>query len=184
MSAMMGLKQIAIWMSRMAHSRGFGIQSPTDYAFVRYVINEHWPYYQYDSLPTANWETLHLARLYFRLSNWRQPSVIVVPNPMDDNDLRTTYLKAGCYKATLQSESPTIELMLQPLVGNYRQQLLDSLNRVDDQSVVIVEHLYEDWAFWHSLVADPRAIITFDLYYCGIILFDKKRTKQHYKINF
>jgi hypothetical protein len=103
---------------------------------------------------------------------------------MDDNDLRTTYLKAGCYKATLQSESPTIELMLQPLVGNYRQQLLDSLNRVDDQSVVIVEHLYEDWAFWHSLVADPRAIITFDLYYCGIILFDKKRTKQHYKINF
>lgn len=178
------VKQIAVWISRMAHSRGFGIQSPTDYAFVRYVVNEHWPYYQYDTLPSADWETLHLARLYFRLANWRQPSVIVVPEAMEEANLRTTYLKGGCHKATFHADSPTIELMLLPLSGHYHQRWNKALEKVDENSVIVVERIYQDWSFWLSLVDDPRTIITYDLYYCGIILFDKKRTKQHYKINF
>ena len=180
----MGLKQIAVWLSRIAHSRGFGIQSPADYSFVRYVVNEHWPYYQYATLPTADWETLHLLRLYFRLANWRQPLVITVPPSIDDKDIRTTYLKAGCWDATLQTNSTKVEMMLQPLTGDYRQRLEKALEKVDDHSVIILERIYQDWPFWHSLVNDPHTVVTFDLYYCGIILFDKKRTKQHYKNNF
>ena len=34
-------------MRRIGHCRGFGIQSPTDFMFVREVVNEHWPYYAY-----------------------------------------------------------------------------------------------------------------------------------------
>ena len=35
-----------------------------------------------------------------------------------------------------------------------------------------------------EIVADEHTSITFDLYYCGLVMFDKKRTKQHYIINF
>ena len=44
------LKRYLVWLGRIHRCGGFGIQSPTDYSFVRYVINEHWPYYAYDSL--------------------------------------------------------------------------------------------------------------------------------------
>ena len=52
-----------VWLSRIHHCRGFGIQSPTDYAFVRYVVNEHWPYYAYDQLTADSWLNKKLGRL-------------------------------------------------------------------------------------------------------------------------
>ena len=39
-----------IWLSRIGCCRGFGIQSPWAYSLVRYVINEHYPYYAYECL--------------------------------------------------------------------------------------------------------------------------------------
>ena len=67
-----------IWLKRCCHSRGFGIQSPTDYSFVRYVINEHWPYYAYDQLAIEdNWLRQKVGRLCLRLANHRQPSEVI-----------------------------------------------------------------------------------------------------------
>jgi len=31
---------------------------------------------------------------------------------------------------------------------------------------------------------DKRTGVTFDLYYCGIVFFNKKRFKQNYIVNF
>lgn len=72
------LKHWLVWLSRIHHSWGFGIQSPTDYAFVRYVVNEHWPYYAYENLLDDDWMQQKLGRLYFRLANWRQPNRMIV----------------------------------------------------------------------------------------------------------
>lgn len=44
------VKRLSVWLRRAHHSRGFGVQSPSAYSFVRYVINEHYPYYSYDLL--------------------------------------------------------------------------------------------------------------------------------------
>ena len=33
------------WLRRIKYCRGFGVQSPSAYRFIRYVINEHYPYY-------------------------------------------------------------------------------------------------------------------------------------------
>ena len=85
------LRRWLIWLSRIHRCRGFGIQSPTDYAFVRYVVNEHWPYYAYDSLPDDPWLTSKLGKLYFRLANWRQPTVMLA-------DRYQSYWQAGCRK--------------------------------------------------------------------------------------
>ena len=73
------LKRLWIWLRRCSHSRGFGVQSPWAYSFIRYVVSEHYPYYAYDELrqryAEADAVTRKLAEFYFRLANFRQPEV-------------------------------------------------------------------------------------------------------------
>ena len=164
-----------VWLSRIRHCRGFGIQSPTDYWLVRYVINEHWPYYQYEALKDGDdWLTRKLGRLYFRLVNWRQPSVI-------ESDGYRKYLQAGCNGAHFGASTELIRLTL---AGDYRGRLLSIYNKVGDGAVLIVEGIRHDRDFWRAIQDDERTGITFDLYYCGLVVFDSKRHKQNYIINF
>ena len=37
---------------------------------------------------------------------------------------------------------------------------------------------------WRSGGVETQGVVTFDLYYCGLVFFDKKRYKQNYIINF
>jgi hypothetical protein len=169
------LKAAVVWIRRIGHCRGFGIQSPSDYWLVRYVINEHWPYYQYETLgQNDDWLTRKLGRLFFRIANWRQPSVI-------ESSTYRDYLQAGCRKA-LWGESS--ELMVLSLDDEWRSRLLEIYNKVSADSVLIVTGLSRARDVWREIVADKRAVLTFDLYYCGIVLFDKKRNKKNYIINF
>lgn len=178
---MNGLTRILVWLRRLPHSRGFGVQSPTDYWLVRYVVNEHWPYYQYSELGAADgWLARKLGRLYFRLANWRQPAVIVAPTEA------ARYAQAGCRRARVvaPADAPRTELTLLRLEGDYRAAFGQAVAKADDQSVVVIEGIWRDRDFWQQVVADERTGVTFDLYYCGIVMFDKKRAKQNYIINF
>jgi hypothetical protein len=172
---MQRLRHSFVWLMRIGHCRGFGIQSPTDYWLVRYVINEHWPYYQYASLGEEDeWLTKKLGLLYFRIANWLQPRVI-------ESDGFRQYLQAGCQKAEFGDSKELIRLTLE---GDYRSRLTTIYNKVESHSVLIVEAIRKNRAFWREIVADERTGVTFDLYYCGIVMFDKKRHKQNYIINF
>ena len=167
--------RLLVWIRRIGHCRGFGIQSPNDYWFVRYVINEHWPYYQYDAIGRGDdWLTRKLGRLYFRLANWRQPAMIAA-------DSYRTYFRAGCRKAAFGESS---ELVLMTLDGGWREQFEGLCQKADERSVLVVEGIWKDKEAWAGIVGDERTGVTFDLYYCGIVMFDRKRKKQHYIINF
>ena len=165
-----------IWLKRCCHSRGFGIQSPTDYSFVRYVINEHWPYYAYDQLAIEdNWLRQKVGRLCLRLANHRQPSEIIDLVGFAD------YLQAGCRKAHIVAvPHSAIQLAVVPADTDYQT----LFSQCDEQSIVLFDDIRAHYAQWNTIIHDPRASVTFDLYYCGIVLFDPKRTKQHYIINF
>lgn len=164
-----------VWICRIGHTRGFGIQSPTDYWFVRYIINEHWPYYQYETLGRGDdWLTRKIGKLCFRLANWLQPSVV-------ESQYYRDYIQAGCHKA-LFGES--IELVVMPLEVNSQRRLTDIYNKVSPQSVLVVTGISKAWELWQQIVDDDRTGVTFDLYYCGIVMFDKKRHKMNYIINF
>ena len=166
------LKRSLVWLSRIHHCRGFGIQSPVDYAFVRYVINEHWPYYSYALLPDDGWLTRKLGRLYFRLSNWRQPKVM-------QSDSYQRYWQAGCRKTVFRDTVQRVEL------GRTVIEDCDALwGQCDEQSVLVVEGIHRDWQRWHAIEQDERTGTTFDLYYCGIVFFEKNRYNHHYIINF
>ena len=169
------LKATVVWLRRIGHCRGFGIQSPSDYWLVRYVINEHWPYYQYESIgQDDDWLTRKQGRLCFRIANWRQPAVI-------ESNAYREYLQAGCRKAVWGESS---ELMVLSLEGDWRSRLSYIYNKVSADSVLVVTGLSKARDVWREIVNDERAVLTFDLFYCGIVLFDKKRDKKNYVINF
>ncbi len=185
------LKRLIVWMRRMRHSRGFGVQSPYDYGFIRYVVNEHWPYYAYEELQRTvtdiDKRTRKLCRLYFRMANWRQPQVIVDYQP--ETEAYRLYMQAGCRKAEFEDTGvrSAVELCRMSLKGDYRTFYEEVLKRVDDRSVLIVEGIKRDKntkAFWEQVTQDKRTGVTFDLYYCGIVFFNKKRFKQNYIVNF
>lgn len=173
------LRKYWVWMRRIGHCRGFGIQSPGDYWLVRYVINEHWPYYQYDSLgKDDDWLTRKLGRLYFRLANWRQPDTVIDTAP-------SPYWQAGCRKALVCYDTDRVELMrLRVGEEDCRSALENAYKKTDSRSVLVLEGIWRDRELWQEVVADKRTGVTFDLYYCGLVMFDKKREKNNYIINF
>jgi hypothetical protein len=169
------LRRWLVWLSRIHHCRGFGIQSPADYAFVRYVVNEHWPYYAYDDLTNPDWLRQKLGRLYFRLTNWRQPDRMLT-------DSYQKYWLAGCQKTKFVSDIDFVELVRIDIDDKYSWDKM--LPLCNEQSVIVVEGIWRNLKRWRSLISDERVSTTFDLYYCGIVLFEKKRYKHHYTINF
>lgn len=172
---MLFVRRWLVWLSRIHRVWGFGIQSPTDYAFVRYVVNEHWPYYAYEELTDPDWLTEKLGKLYFRLANWRQPKVMAT-------DCYQRYWQAGCRKTRFVPVVNTVELARIEVEDISSWSSL--LPKCNDQSVVVVEGIWRNKELWKAMLQDKRVVITFDLYYCAIVLFDKNRFKHHYKINF
>jgi len=164
-----------VWCSRIHRCRGFGIQSPTDYAFVRYVINEHWPYYAYDELTDDDWLTQKLGRLFFRMANWRQPRLML-------RDKWQRYWHAGCRTTIFADSVDTVELAYVEI--DDRQTWLGLLPKCNKDSCVIVGGIHRDKTGWQLMLSAPHVGIAYDLYYCGILMFDKKRHPHHYVVNF
>ncbi len=168
-------KRWLIWLSRIHHCRGFGIQSPSDYSFVRYVVNEHWPYYAYEELTDDDWLTQKLGRLYFRLANWRQPKYM-------KPDAYQRYWHTGCKAIAFVDDPPIVELSR---IDVEDKALWTSiLSRCNERSVVVVEGIWRHPEQWQAIIHDERISVSFDLYYCGIVLFDKKLYTKHYIINY
>lgn len=169
------LKRWLVWLGRIRHCRGFGIQSPTDYWFVRYVVNEHWPYYAYDEIGQDDgWLQRKLGWLYFRLANWRQPQTVIDRVGVSD------YLRAGCRSAIVVNDVSDYDLAIVPVNDDYH----DYLDHAVDGSVLVFQDIAARKGLWRSIMNDERATICFDLYYCGIVVFDSRRTKQSYVVNF
>lgn len=166
-------------MTRLHRSHGFGVQSPNDFAFVREVIEEKTPYYPYDDLGKDDDSlTRKLGFLYFRIANWRQPDVI-------ESDAYQDYLHAGCRKSVFGESDELILVSSDRVTLDYL--LTDVLGRISDATVLVVDGIHnskQTLETWRALLADNRVKVTFDLYYCGIVFFDKKRYKKHYKIRF
>ena len=180
------LKRLWVWLSRIHLCRGFGIQSPTDYWFVRYVINEHWPYYAYAGLGGrgGGWLTHKVGRLCLRLANWRQPALIVTSRqPQQSGSVLHDYFRAGCRTAGF-AEEPAGDVELAYITAADAEAWQRLLPHCTERSVVVVGDLWRNWPFWRAIEQHDRVGTTFDLYYCGIVFFDTKRFKHHYKVNF
>ena len=174
------IMQAFVWLKRIRHCRGFGIQSPTDYSFVRDVVNEQRPYYAYSEVGlTDDWLRSKLGRLYLRLANYVQPDVIA------DLAGYTDYLSAGCRKAaitkSLSNDFGNSPALVVVPVDDINPALL---SHCGDKTLLVVEDIGTHHRQWQTVVKWPAATVTFDLYYCGIATFNPQRAKQHYIVNF
>lgn len=195
------------WLRRCGYCRGFGVQSPSAYAFIRYVINEHYPYYAYQELKERlvhlDRRQHKLGRLLLRLSNFWQPEISIC-----NDSLFEDYLHAGCRKVKRVELEPPIQtdhlllkdnLLLNEAWGKKRMMVINLekmrmeevrtqvLPLCDDLTMlVLLGNLYREkqGEEWHQLQESDYCGITYDLYSLGIIFFDKKKFKQHYRMNF
>lgn len=185
------------WLRRIKYCRGFGVQSPSAYRFIRYVINEHYPYYAYDELrkelPRLDSLTRKRMELYFRIANYRQASLWL--DFCERNDVIATYVGQGCH-ATLVRRITDLQqitaydrievLCICPSAGC--EALLEAaLQKTDDHTLFIIEDIgYNDTAkrMWQTLLESDLTSVSYDLYYLGIAFFDRKRYKANYVVNF
>jgi hypothetical protein len=185
------------WIRRRCRSRGFGVQSPFAYWLIRYVIGERDPYYAYDDLRAVvtdiDAKKRKLFELYFRLANYSLASnwIDCGRNPEDCRQ----YVNAACKKtrfvniASVQdlSDINTVGIARISIKGNYRELYDTVMTKVNAHSMLIIEDIMHDAEtkkFWKEVLADERTGVTFDLYSCGIVFFDKRKYKQNYAANF
>nr|WP_315454959.1 hypothetical protein [uncultured Prevotella sp.] len=198
------IKRFVVWLRRMRYSRGFGVQSPWAYRFIRYVVNEHYPYYKYEQLAEQVYGidkiTRKLCKFYFRLANYQQAHTFVDCYPT--SSCYKIYVDAGCQKANYHriieatSEAELIRLFSNigdysmvrvPLVANYRMVVDKALDHLPSSSVLIIENIKRDkeaQRYWPELISDSRTGVSFDLYYCGVLFLKNDMVKQSYIVNF
>ena len=171
------IKRYIIWLRRMSYSRGFGVQSPSAYRFIRYVISEHYPYYAYADLrkkyPTLKDSSLLADYVAHGCKMTRVRNVVselsggdTVDDSLDDVVMRLVRICpiAGC-EAFLEK----------------------ALAESDQSSVFVIEDISSDAVahrMWQQLVESEKVSVSYDLYYCGIAFFDTDRHKTNYVVNF
>ena len=185
------------WLRRIKYCRGFGVQSPSAYRFIRYVINEHYPYYAYDELRKELTRLDSLTRkrmeLYFRVANFRQASLWL--DFCERNDVIATYVGRGCHATQVRRITDLQQITADDRIEVLRicpsagcEALLEAaLQKTDDHTLFIIEDIgYNDTAkrLWQKLIESDITSVSYDLYYLGIAFFDRKRYKANYVVNF
>ncbi len=181
-------KRWLIWIYRWRHCRGFGVQSPSDYSFIRYVINEHYPYYAYDDLkkelPNVDKLNRKKAELLFRVSNWKQAKNVFLQS---DDDIYKRYISSGSRKSGIGNKlTEDDSLMVVSALSVDDNQLQNLMNNLKNDSLIFLDDIdkVEGRNVWEKIIGDERATITFDLYYAGIAMNVAKRYKHNYIVNF
>lgn len=188
------VKWVWNWIHRMGYSRGFGVQSPSAYSFIRYVLTEHYPYYAYDELKmrfkSSDHATKKKGRLYFRLANYAQASHWFDYHSAEQP--YAAYVHEGCRKTVFQAiDGKTIpnafRIARLSMTEDY-QAVYEALCKVaTDDSILILEGINDNKdtkAFWKRVQESQKATRTYDLFLCGIIVFDTSKHKHHYIVNF
>ena len=197
------IKRALVWFARIGCCRGFGIQSPWAYSLVRYVINEHFPYYAYEQLrsafPGSDAVRRKVDEFLLRLANFVQPSAVVAVTG-DTRRLESSkaYLRAGCKSLQIVDAGNTDGKSAADAVCSIPGQhilyadaaaldictLKRTLEVMPTGYFVVLDGLWKSKAAWNEAANDIQGIVMFDMYYCGLIYVDAKRYKQNYKINF
>ncbi len=143
-------------LRRIPRTRGFGVQSPTAYSFLRNVVNES----QFLSLHACEEKLLaayphkgaRRERFLFRL-RYCYPLMTVI-------DMRQSFDEFRLDSMVATAKEDFVLVVLHP-----------NADRETAQK-------------WEALVRDKRCVLTFDMIDCGVVFFDPTKYKQHFKVNY
>lgn len=184
-----------MWFGRFLCRKGYGVQSPLAYRFIRSVVAESWPYYAYDELrknvKCRSKAERRKCEFYLRLSNYLQPS-LWLDSPFCE-DASREYIAAGCRRVKFESLSTSdfADQMAQAGVIRFFSQH-DPMSAYQSvlpfmafDSVLIVEDLQTDKTmsgFWKEIAGSDAVTLSFDLDQLGIAFYMKRSQKQHYEL--
>lgn len=202
-------RRIWNWCRRFRYRCGYGVHSPSDFFLITSVMYEGLPYYAYKPLKAAS-STKSLPhyrerinKLLFRLVNYfrpaslvdvgqgngdalrymreARPSMVVVALEGLDKDDTLLRLKKELTKLK------KVDFLHIGFTPYYKEVFEVAFPYLHERSCVVMGDIYasaEREAWWKERTTDERVVITFDLYDIGLMLFEGKRFKQNYKVNF
>lgn len=195
----MTIREAIARIRRTGSSRGFGIQSPSDYSFVCDIVNCRYPYYAYSDLKETitgiSGKERKKAELLFRIANFMQPDVTV---NLGMEQWYETYISSACKRTRIYSGNSvcSIDGGKQPN-GTCRRLLLascraaacatDLCKEIKDGTCLIADGINANSHArrqWETIANDKHSTLVFDLYDIGIVIADKKRSKTTYRINY
>lgn len=156
------MKPFPYSLQRWWQNMGFGIQSKTDYSFLKDVLREHLPYYIYDDLrreyPQFSNKAHRQAQLLFRICyHFRNERILFIGrfNELD--------------RKAIEHASP------------HNVEFADDFYHKIVANVIIMSGIYEENIDrWFALTQGN--IITFDMVDLGIVISNEDRYPEHYKI--
>lgn len=195
----MTIREVIAKIRRTGSSRGFGIQSPSDYSFVCDIVNCHYPYYAYSDLRQATTgiskKERKKAELLFRIANFLQPDTTI---NLGMEQWYETYISRACKKTRIynsneiccQNENKQAKdarhcLMLISCKLPYDEQIYGRY--MTDGTILIADGINTDNKArqqWEAIAKSSHSTLVFDLYDIGIVIADTKRSKTTYKINY
>lgn len=205
---MLLVQRIWNWCRRFRHRCGYGVHSPSDFFLITSVIYEALPYYAYETLKETSGSKKcphyreKVNRLLFRLVNHYHPSTLLEIGGGNGDALR--YMQSAhpsMESIGLKGEAKDTLLRLKTELGQlgkvgflhigptpyYIEAFEETFPYLNEQSCVVIGDIHaskERHEWWKRLIQDERIRISFDLYDIGILLFEEKRFKQNYTVNF
>ncbi len=184
-----------IWFLRFRHRKGYGVHSPSAYAFLRGVVYEGGEYYAYERLNRLHpwWQRWLLRypitcrRLLFRLANEVHPATIAITG---DRPLERTYMSAAVPSAewitvAADQKLPSADLLF--ITADALPTLALPLPPMPSTGMLVAEGIHANAAAraaWNNILRDAQSIVSYDLYTYGIVRFDNTKHQQHYIVNF
>lgn len=197
------MDRIVRWMQGIGHGRGFGVQSPTAYRFLREVVCARLTPADLASLPPewhrADRRERLTGALCYRLARHVCPDQMAAFGAA--SDLSAACMKVGWPDGLMQrveagrsfddygellSQLGTVRMVCVSLAEGADAFVEHALDHADERSVFLIEDIWRDRLsrlWWDELRQDPRVGVTFDLYVCGLLTFNMKVFKRNYLVN-
>ncbi len=188
-------------LRRGACSRGFGVQSPSDYRFITGTLRGELPAAVCAALP-ADGATAKLCRLVYLVCEKHRPRRVVNLTKCAEIDAFVRFAATDCevsHAATGQSTAErtsigqSTALSTDILIVDARLLASGSVNSSDlfsglnSPARIIVANIHasgEAFRAWRTLASEARATVFFDLYSSGVALVDEKRYRAEYALWF
>ena len=186
-------------ISRWWHRKGFGVQSPWAYTWMRDVLFEPLRYYAFDQLRQHYHHGHRSKRLrlmdeqMFRIVHTLKPDHIILCGNIRESTkayINATHCKTtqkewdGNSTADWNDITPNSSMLVYISTVTDADNTWDRLIRsgkVNEQTAVVIDH--PDLAhtlLWEHIRTEGPAVVTFEMKERGIVFFDTSKTKQNF----
>ena len=183
-----------VWLSRIFSLQGYGVQSPWAFGFVRSVISDksYCPAYEMmmRDYPGTRKPTRKVCRLCMRMAVHEKPKTMAFVGDLPPE--YKAYSVMGRREAKVitlgegGSGEPVDFAVIAPGAG-VEGRFDEVCRHAHDTTFAMLPNIYTDSearSLWRGKIAEMEGVVTFDLYYCGLAYFDKKRYRENHIINF